>query len=63
MELKWCPILAAGNPIRDLSYFEEAACAEGILEARIEHYQRLAGCQKERCEWYENGCPAHPIKQ
>ena len=42
-----CPILAAGSLVGSV---------EG--EELWEVYQ--VECIREACEWFENGCPAHP---
>jgi len=63
--IKVCPILLAGSnePVGP-SFFEESSCADAsILHERIKWFNARYGCWGEGCEWYENGCPAHPGKR
>lgn len=61
MDIKGCPILMSRSDMPTQSFWEDSGCAEGILEARVEWYKQNVGCQKDKCEWYGHGCPAHPV--
>lgn len=42
-----CPILQSGKSDKQVS--------------PSVHYVESAECMNELCEWYEHGCPAHPV--
>lgn len=45
---KICPILMAGTMLNN------------ICEINVSLYYESPRCMREKCEWFENGCPAHP---
>ncbi|KKM76241.1 hypothetical protein LCGC14_1382190 [marine sediment metagenome] len=47
-----CPILKAGTMIKS---YEKSLHFEALT-----HYES-AECMGDNCEWFEHGCPAHPI--
>lgn len=49
MEDKICPVIFIG------------LCQRKDLTAS--EITKLSECIKERCEWYEHGCPAHPTEE
>ena len=60
MSEKVCPILQAGRMISLISsHGTYPVSGEVKVSARI-LYELPASCLREKCEWYENGCPAHP---
>lgn len=51
---KICPILMAGTMISNIYAFE----AKGIKDTHL--FYESVRCMGEKCEWFDNGCPAHP---
>ena len=51
---KICPILMAGTMIANI---EQIAVRDFPLYSL---YYEPPYCRREKCEWFENGCPAHP---
>ena len=48
---KICPILMAGTMISNIY----------AIRAKDTHlYYESVRCMGGKCEWFENGCPAHP---
>ena len=56
---KWCPILAGMEPMRRELYETDTDASPALLETERRIRERLE-CMKERCAWFENGCPAYP---
>ena len=55
-----CPILKAGTMIK--SYEKTFTVGPGMGGSRHNDLQHeSAECIGEDCEWFEHGCPAHPI--
>lgn len=48
---KICPILMAGTMMANIY----------AIEAKdTDRYYESVRCMQESCEWFDNGCPAHP---
>lgn len=56
----FCPILKAGTMITSVGTRSQQYAFHGDCQftASISHEQ--PECMKEKCEWFEKGCPAHP---
>lgn len=52
MSDKICPILMAGTMISNIDVIE-------VMKGHHLYYESVR-CMGEKCEWFENGCPAHP---
>lgn len=52
-EHKICPILMAGTMLR---------CTDSVTRrpTRYQPYFKPVLCLGDMCEWFDNGCPAHP---
>ena len=51
---KICPILMAGTMISNIY----AIKTKGIRDTHL--YYESVRCMGEKCEWFDNGCPAYP---
>jgi len=61
--MKWCPILKAGTLLVALSSTSNYPIAGEIKLPYVNAIMGDAQCVGNKCEWYENGCPAHLNKR
>lgn len=55
-----CPILKAGTMI--MNYKTTFSVGPNTVNKRYEELQHeSAECMRVKCEWFERGCPAHPV--
>jgi len=52
--MKTCPILKAGTMLNRIQTQTNKTTVSSI-------YSKDAKCMGEECEWFEHGCPAHPV--
>lgn len=58
---KLCPILQAGKMIARASSLSNQCPIRGEAKVSVSiSYEMSSECMRENCEWYLNGCPAHP---
>lgn len=50
-----CPILAVANRFKKITNYKGTRFTFVVAHS--------AECTKQDCEWFENGCPAHPKKE
>lgn len=63
MSDKICPILQAGRMMGGISTISYSSVrGEVNLQAHMT-YDQTSFCLKEECEWFEHGCPAHPVTE
>lgn len=54
--MKRCPILKAGTMVTQIHTTTGHTTVHTV-------YHDYPGCMGEDCEWFENGFPAHPVKE
>jgi len=61
VEARICPILQAGRMMSGLGIRSSMEIQGDTQFSASVHYDKTSFCMGKDCEWFEHGCPAHPI--